>query len=452
MDTLLVVDDEPTVVEALIAQLAPLGVWIEGALSAEEAFSLLDQHPAVVIADYLMPGMKGDAFLIQVRQRLPHARLILLTGQAGAENVGRVVNEAGLFRYIPKPWDVGDLRLTVQQALQSYHTEELLRERQRLSHLLLKWVEALLACQKLEALPALAQEGTMTLFDRNYPLSEAEVQTLSPPAQEAWTLFSRMLDLRRAHLELLADLENQVQERTAHLAASLQELKALSSQREAWIKIVSHDLRGPLSGLRQLASLLQAGPISAENLKKYAQLLEKSLAELETYVKNLLDLTRLSQKEIALEFGFFSWEAMSQRLYALLAPQLELKQIRWQAEVPSQAQGWGDPTYATEALYNLLSNAVKFTPRGGSVFFRVEPGPRFDGVEVRDTGVGMTPQELERLWDPTRRRSRVGTAGEKGTGLGLPLAKAILDQHQVTVEVESEPGKGTTFRLKWPKP
>lgn len=446
------VDDEPTVVEALVAQLAPLGVWIEGALSAEEAFPLLESRPAVVIADYLMPGMKGDLFLIQVRQRLPHARLILLTGQAGAENVGRVVNKAGLFRYIAKPWDIEDLRLTVQQALQSYHTEQLLQERQRLSQLLLELVEALLACENLEALPYLAQKGTSVLLQRTYPLSEADLQTLSPPAREAWTLFSRMLALRQAHLELLTDLENQVQDRTAHLAASLQELKALSSQREAWIKIVSHDLRGPLSGLRQLAALLQGGPLSPENLKKYVQLLEKSLAELEAYVKNLLDLTRLSQKEIVLEFQPFSWKAMAERLYALLAPQLELKRIQWQAQVPAQVRGWGDPTYATEALYNLLSNAVKFTPREGTVSFRVEPGERFDCVEVKDTGVGMTPEELERLWDPTRRRSRVGTAGEKGTGLGLPLARAIFDQHQVSVEVESAPGKGTTFRLKWPKP
>ncbi len=452
MDRLLVVDDEPTVVEALIAQLAPLGVWIEGALSAEEALPLLESQPAVVIADYLMPGMKGDAFLIQVRKRLPHARLILLTGQAGAENVGRVVNEAGLFRYIAKPWDVEDLRLTVQQALQSYYTEWHLSERQRLSRSLLQFVEALLACQTLEALPGLVQEWAATLFQRHYPVSETELQTLSPPAQEAWTLFSRMVALRQAHLQLLAELENQVQERTAHLAASLQELKALSSQREAWIKIVSHDLRGPLSGLRQLAALLQGSPLSPENLKKYAQLLEKSLAELEAYVKNLLDLTRLSQKDLVLEFQPFSWEAMAQRLYALLAPQLELKQIRWQAEVPPQAQGWGDPTYATEALYNLLANAVKFTPSGGAVFFRVEATPQFDRVEVRDTGIGMSPEEVERLWDPTRRRSRVGTAGEKGTGLGLPLARAILDQHRVTLEVDSAPGKGTTFRLTWPKP
>ncbi|MCX7763918.1 MAG: hybrid sensor histidine kinase/response regulator [Bacteroidia bacterium] len=440
MHTVLVVDDEPAVVEALTAQLLPMGVWIEGAYSAEEALSLVEAAPAVVIADYLMPGMKGDDFLIEVHRRLPEARLILLTGQAGAENVGKIINHARLFRYIAKPWEVEDLRLTVRQALESYETEKALQERTRLTQELVLYLREILECESVGALTAVVERWEMKLF----PSHKAD----TVPYREARELFDYARALRQAHLTLLQELEAQVQARTAHLVSTIQELKALTSQREAWVKIVSHDLRGPIGGLKQLAALLKQNASSSPALSRYTDILEKSLSELERYVKNLLDLSRLSQKEIALQTEPFEWKEMANRLYALIAPQLEAKGIHWRAEV-EPLTGWGDPVYTAEALYNILSNAVKFTPSGGTVTLRVYKEGEDTVVEIKDTGIGMTSEQLNTLWDPTQRRSRPGTAGEKGTGLGLPLAHAILTQQGVSITVESAPQQGTTFRLRW---
>jgi len=83
------------------------------------------------------------------------------------------------------------------------------------------------------------------------------------------------------------------------------------------------------------------------------------------------------------------------------------------------------------------------------VALRVIPTEGGTLVEISDTGIGMPPDILSTLWDPTQRRSRPGTAGERGTGLGLPIAHAILTQQGVAIEVDSTPGKGTTFRLYW---
>jgi len=440
MHTILVVDDEPAVVEALMAQLLPLGLWVEGAYSGEEALTLLDARPAVIIADYLMPGMRGDDFLIAAHQKLPKSRLILLTGQAGAENVGKVVNHARLFRYIAKPWEIEDLRLTVREAIKSYENEIALEERTALTQGLLAYLQALLAVEKVEDLLPLVEEWKTRLFPPGVPIT--------PAREEAESIFAHTYAIREAHLQLLQELETQVQARTAHLIAVIQELKALSSQREAWVKIVSHDLRSPLSALKQLANLMRQQVGGSPTLNRYADILERTLAELERYVKNLLDLSRLSQKEIALQPEAFSWEEMAKRLHALIAAQLEVKGIRWRAEI-SPLIGWGDPVYTAEALYNILSNAVKFTPPGGEVALRVIPTEGGTLVEISDTGIGMPPDILSTLWDPTQRRSRPGTAGERGTGLGLPIAHAILTQQGVAIEVDSTPGKGTTFRLYW---
>ncbi|MEN3040527.1 MAG: hybrid sensor histidine kinase/response regulator [Bacteroidia bacterium] len=440
MHTILIVDDEPSVVEALTSQLLPLGVWIEGAYSGAEALPLLSSRPTVIIADYLMPGMRGDDFLIAAHKELPQARLILLTGQAGAENVGKVVNQARLFRYIAKPWEVEDLRLTVREALHSYEMERERDERVYLTQQLLSYLQELLACERLDLLSAIASKWHFIFFP-----ADAQPTSAKKEAQE---LFTYTYALREAHLKLLEELERQVELRTAHLAATVQELRALTSQREAWVKIVSHDLRSPLTGLKQLAALLRQGTSSSPQLSRYADILEKTLTELEKYVKNLLDLSRLSQKDIVLQRETFSWEEIVKRLYALVLPQLEAKGVRWSAEVaPLTSQG--DPVYTTEALFNILSNAVKYTPPGGEVRVHVAPTEGGVIVEISDTGVGMTPEEVKGLWDPTVRRSRPGTAGEKGTGLGLPIAHAILTQQGVSIEVDSAPGQGTTFRLYW---
>jgi class 3 adenylate cyclase len=133
------VDDEPIVLDGLKEQFRrQFGreYAIEVAQDAEEALEVLEQlrgddvHVPVVISDHIMPGMKGDELLIEVHKRLPQTRTILLTGQAGPDAVGNVVNLGQLYRYIAKPWDREDLALTVRGAVQSYFGE-LEVERQR---------------------------------------------------------------------------------------------------------------------------------------------------------------------------------------------------------------------------------------------------------------------------------------------------------------------------------
>lgn len=127
------VDDETIVVNALKEQLQQMfldEVLIEVAESGEEALEILDElaedgyEVPVVIADYIMPGMRGDIFLGKVYEKNPGSRNIMLTGQASIEGVSNAVNKANLYRYVSKPWDKDDLKLTIKEALKSYYQEK----------------------------------------------------------------------------------------------------------------------------------------------------------------------------------------------------------------------------------------------------------------------------------------------------------------------------------------
>jgi len=136
--TVLCVDDEPIVLQSLREQFERQlpDVDVEVAQDAAEALEVLEElveegvTVPVVISDHIMPGMKGDELLVHVHAMLPDTRNVLLTGQAGLDAVGRAVNEAGLYRYIAKPWDREDLALTVREAIRSFETEHRVRVQQ----------------------------------------------------------------------------------------------------------------------------------------------------------------------------------------------------------------------------------------------------------------------------------------------------------------------------------
>lgn len=136
--TILCVDDEPIVLTTLAEQfgLELDGYDVELAQDANEALEIVDRLRAagtllpVVISDHIMPGMKGDELLVNVHARLPETRTILLTGQAGLEAVGRAVNNAGLYRYLTKPWKPDDLAMTVREAVRSFLVDRQVKEQQ----------------------------------------------------------------------------------------------------------------------------------------------------------------------------------------------------------------------------------------------------------------------------------------------------------------------------------
>jgi signal transduction histidine kinase len=253
--------------------------------------------------------------------------------------------------------------------------------------------------------------------------------------------------------EQMIKLEEMVELRTADLARANKELETVNKEKDAFLAVLTHDMRTPLTSIKGYASVLRDREITAEQQQHIAKIILRSQDTLLEIVNNILEIEQLqSGIPVLLEQTSFDLALLTTNAAELLEAQALDKEIAFEYErVPSPVMVEADMKKIERVVTNLISNAVKYTPRGGQV--RVETGVngRFAQVRVTDTGYGIPPDELPYIFD---RFSRV--KGHQnlavGTGLGLAIVKSLVDAHKGEIEVESEVDVGSTFILKLPLP
>ena len=194
---------------------------------------------------------------------------------------------------------------------------------------------------------------------------------------------------------------------------------------------ISHQLKTPLAALNIYNGLLQDEAVSPSEVKEFADLSEQELDRIETLVQNLLKITRL---DIA-------------RQYNYRAEQEQKKLVLSGSEAVTL---WCDRDWMQEAVDNLVKNALDHTKSGDTIQVEWNALPSMVQIKVRDNGSGIHPEDLYHIFKRFY-RSRF-SQDTQGIGLGLPLAKAVVEAHHGTIEVDSELGKGTTFTLNFPIP
>jgi signal transduction histidine kinase len=211
---------------------------------------------------------------------------------------------------------------------------------------------------------------------------------------------------------------------------------------------VAHDLRTPMTRLRAVAErALQAGG----SPDQYREALADCLEEAERVVAMLDTLMDISEAET----GTMRLEVARVNVAGLLSDAVELyadvadeKALTIQQRAPGDLFVVGDPNRLRQVVANLVDNAIKYTPRGGRIDLEAIRGGTRAVLTVRDTGIGIPPDELPRVWDRLYRGDR--SRSERGLGLGLSLVRAIVEAHKGSVEATSEPGRGSTFTIHLP--
>ncbi len=241
-------------------------------------------------------------------------------------------------------------------------------------------------------------------------------------------------ELRRAHLELQR-LNQQLQEANA--------------AKDKFFSIIAHDLRGPLGSLRNITQAV------IEHLERYSkdkiiQLLmiqQDAAKNLLTLLENLLTWSRFQRGTIAYSPEHVNVERIVARNITLLTPNAEQKQITLKNSIAEDVPVSADLNMIDTVIRNLISNALKFTHAGGMIDVSTRKDEQYVEIAVADTGIGMSAEALLKLFRIDTKYSQTGTAGEKGTGLGLILCKEFIEKHGGRIRIESEVDKGTTFRF-----
>jgi signal transduction histidine kinase len=221
----------------------------------------------------------------------------------------------------------------------------------------------------------------------------------------------------------------------------------MSAARDELMAIVAHDLRNPLGAITMRAALMQKVPDS-ERVREQAEAVENIAMRMEYLIKTMLDVTTMEAGKFSVSPGRCDVDELLREATEMFETLSASKEVEIEQVVPDQGLAiHADRERVLQVLSNLLGNALKFTPQGGRVTLRAERQGATVRFGVQDTGPGIGRENLPRIFE---RYWKVETPGKKGTGLGLFIAKGIIDAHGGRIWVESEVGRGSSFYFTLP--
>ncbi|MDD2797595.1 MAG: hybrid sensor histidine kinase/response regulator [Bacteroidales bacterium] len=382
------VDDEDIILEALKDQLGTFfeeNFIIETATTAEEGLEIYQElidrgtEVPVVISDYLMPGIRGDEFLIKVHEKNPETLKILLTGHANIDGITNAINNANLYRFIPKPWDRDDLILTVREAVRTFIQELEIREKNK------------------------------------------ELQHINE------------------------NLEKLVDERTRELAD-------VNATKDKFFSIIAHDLRNSFCSLLGFSEVLIGNFNHYPDEEKLSMIQTIRQVSEQTYklLQNLLDWARMQTGKIQFTPEKFNIDACIEDECGLQKNIAKQKEIELTIDQNQPTIAFGDHNMIATVIRNLVSNSIKFTHSNGFIKVTQQVKDSLIYVSVEDSGVGISPENIDKIFKFNDYFNTKGTNNEHGTGLGLILCKEFVLQNGGEISVESTVNVGTKITFTIP--
>ena len=254
----------------------------------------------------------------------------------------------------------------------------------------------------------------------------------------------------------LADTLNETAENLQRTMEQLQrehtELERVERVRKDFVINVSHELRTPLASIQGYTETLIDGALDdPQHNRRFLAIIRHNAERLARITQDLLTLSRIEQKLQRFEFEPHSVTALLQDALELVRPMAEKSDIHLELEpVPAGAEVWCDHEAVSQILSNLLDNAIKYTPAGGRIAAGAQTAGAFVELWVRDTGIGIPPEELPRLFERFYRVDKARSRELGGTGLGLSIVKHLVAAHGGSTRVESSVNQGSTFFFTLP--
>ncbi|MDP8246359.1 MAG: HAMP domain-containing sensor histidine kinase [Candidatus Hinthialibacter antarcticus] len=258
---------------------------------------------------------------------------------------------------------------------------------------------------------------------------------------------------------LTSELELRVEQRTVELRDANSQLKEandklleLDKMKSSFVSQASHDLRTPLTAIKGSLDNLSLG-IAGELNEKQVRILERaqrSVNRLTGLINDILDLNRIESGREKINKMKTGVNIILQNAVQEHKPAAEQKKIKLQSEIPKETLYiFADPQKIERIVGEMISNAIKYTPENGNALVTLKGANEMVEVSVKDTGVGMEPDECNKIWERFYRTANSQHMA-KGSGLGLSIAKELVEMHGGSIRATSQPGQGSTFILTLP--
>ncbi|MFZ3065639.1 MAG: ATP-binding protein [Nitrospirota bacterium] len=251
---------------------------------------------------------------------------------------------------------------------------------------------------------------------------------------------------------LNAELEDRVAQRTEELKAAMLKAQEADRLKSFFLATMSHELRTPLNSIIGFTGVLLqglAGPLNAEQTKQLG-MTHDSARHLLALINDVLDISKIEAGQLEVERAPFEMRAAIENAMRVVSPQAQKKGLTLTAAIASDVSGIvSDRRRIEQILLNLLSNAIKFTEHG-EVLLECSARDGWLEVKVRDTGIGIKPEDINRLFKPFQQLETGLNRRHDGTGLGLAICRNLVHLLGGQISVESELGKGSTFTIALP--
>jgi PAS domain S-box-containing protein len=230
------------------------------------------------------------------------------------------------------------------------------------------------------------------------------------------------------------------------------QLRELNATKDKFFSIIAHDLKSPFHAILGFSGLLkrEVHELDIDLIAKYVTLINSSALQTYNLLETLLDWARMQQNAIPFEPKKLLFSNIADSEIGNLQSSADQKNIVFTKDFQEEIIVNADEKMISSVLRNLISNAIKFTPKDGNVSIQAVRRTGFVDVSVSDTGIGMTPETIGRLFKIETSFTTRGTGNEKGSGLGLLLCKEFVERHGGEIRAESEPGKGSRFSFTLP--
>lgn len=394
--SILVVDDNADDLKLACGLLAQDGFAVRSTPSGTEACDLVRREAYdIVLTDIVMPGVSGFEVIRNTLKARPETICIAVTSYGSLDSALDALS-LGAYHYLVKPWDPADFRHCVRRGLEKAQLTRDLRQRN----------------QDLERL-------------------------------------NRELDGR------VQDATRALQQLNQRVLAQMAELQELDNLKTAFLDTVTHDLRNPLTTILGALIILR-GFIESGQTQEAAvciQAARHATDHMISLVEQLLDAARLRSGKLALSLSPVPVSALIEETVAVARGIADAKRIRLDAGCDGDAalSVRADHGRLLQVLNNLTGNACKFTPDGGTVTLRAAAKDAFVHFTVADSGPGIDPKHHERIFDRFYQMNTSASKPSSGLGLGLSIARELVDLHGGKIWVESLPGQGSRFHFTVPR-